>query len=112
MSQRIAKLCLTLALEPSGGRLAQLRELTATFQTAMDYLRSVPLSSASIRENLRCALTEWQRLAAALDHIAQADVLGQVCDASERLLDVTERLTDHYEQAMQMLIGDRIGRMA
>lgn len=112
LSQRIAKLCLTLALEPSGGRLTQLRELTATFQTAMDYLCSVPLSSESIRENLRTALTEWQRLAAALEHIGQADVLGKVCDASERLLDVSERLTDRCEQAMQMLIGDRIGRMA
>ena len=78
----------------------------------MDYLCSVPLSSQAIRENLRTALSEWQRLAAALEHIGQADVLSNVCDASERLLDVTERLTDHYEQAMQMLIGDRIGRMA
>ena len=39
------------------------------------------------------------------------NAIAQVSDASERLLDVSERLTDQYEQAMQVLIGDRIGRM-
>jgi AmiR/NasT family two-component response regulator len=44
--------------------------------------------------------------------VDDADALRQISDASERLLDVVERLTDQYEQAMQVLIGDRLGRMS
>jgi AmiR/NasT family two-component response regulator len=111
LSQRITKLCFLLALEPSGSRLTNLRELTASFQKAMDYLIDVPLSSAAIRVNLQAATTEWQRLSVTLESLDQTDALVHISDASERLLDVIERLTDQYEQAMQMLIGDRIGRM-
>lgn len=111
LSQRITKLCFMLALEPSGARLTPLRELAATFQIALDYLCNVPLSSVAIRENLETGLVEWRRLHATLDAIGDANAIAQVSDASERLLDVSERLTDQYEQAMQVLIGDRIGRM-
>ena len=111
LSQRITKLCFMLALEPSGARLAQLRELAATFQIALDYLCNVPLSSVAIRENLQTGLVKWRRLHATLDAIGDANAIAQVSDASERLPDVSERLTDQYEQAMQVLIGDRIGRM-
>ena len=111
LSQRITKLCFMLALAPSGARLTQLRELAATFQIALDYLCNVPLSSVAIRENLQTGLVEWRRLHATLDAIGDANAIAQVSDASERLLDVSERLTDQYEQAMQVLIGARIGRM-
>lgn len=111
LSQRITKLCVILALNPSGERLLQLRDMAGTFQTALDYLVGVPLSSPAIRDNLQAGLLEWQRLHALLDTITDTGALAQVCSASERLLDVSERLTDQYEQAMQMLIGDRIGRM-
>ncbi len=100
-----------LALEPIGARLTQLRELAATFQIALDHLCNVPLLSVAIRENLQVDLIEWRRLHTTLDAIGDANAITQVSDASERLLDVSERLTDQYEQAMQVLIGDRIGRM-
>ena len=111
LSQRIAKLCFMLAIEPGETQLSQLRELAVAFQDAMNYLRDVPLSSVAIRDDLQIALAEWERLSLTLDTIGRADALADISDSSERLLHVVERLTDHYEQAMQMLIGDRIGRM-
>ena len=63
LGQRIAKLCFLLALEPSGPTLAQLHALTGTFQTALDHLSRLPLSSAPIRDSLETATTAWQRLA-------------------------------------------------
>ena len=46
-----------------------------------------------------------------LDAISAPNTLAWASDASERLLQASARLTDLYEQAMQMLIGDRLGRM-
>lgn len=111
LSQRIAKLCFLIALAPSGARLTQLRELIASFQSAMDHLAGVPLTSPAIVADLQAATTEWQRLRSTLEALEKPDALDRISDASERLLVVMERLTDRYEQAMQVLIGDRIGRM-
>lgn len=111
LGQRIAKLCFMLAIDPSAGRVAQLRDLSGTFTSALGYLDALPLSSPVIRVELNNAHLEWERLGQALDSISDASALAQVSDASERLLEASERLTDQYEQAMQMLIGDRIGRM-
>ena len=112
LSQRITKLCFMLAIRPDAGRLAQLAELTKTFQTAMVYLVDVPLSSPSIRENLQAAQKDWQHLYDVLKSISDIKALDQISEAGERLLNVSERLTDQYERAMQILIGDRMGSMA
>jgi AmiR/NasT family two-component response regulator len=111
LGQRIAKLCFMLALAPTPAQLAQLRELSGSFQSALDQLQRLPLSSESICHDLDIAVDEWQRLRSAIESIADATALGRIRAASERLLDASERLTDQYEQAMQTLIGDRLGRL-
>ena len=111
LTQRISKLCFMLALDPTAQRIAHLRALVEQFQAAMDYLQEVPLSSAGIRDNLAMVVADWSRLRELLLSLGDPTTLDQVSNASERLLDVFERLTDQYEQAMQMLIGDRLGRM-
>ena len=98
-------------MEPLAARLLQLRELAQAFQTAVEYLTNMPLSSPTIRSSLHTATTEWQRLQTMQEAPAKVSVLAEISAASESLLDVVEKLTDHYQQAMQMLIGDRIGRM-
>ncbi len=97
-------------MEPLAALLLQLRERAQAFQTAVEYLTNMPLSSPTIR-SLHTATTEWQRLQTMQEAPAKASVLAEISAASESLLDVVEKLTDHYQQAMQMLIGDRIGRM-
>ena len=111
LGQRIAKLCFMVALEATAPRLAELGTLAASFKTALDYLRTLPLWSPAIAAHLEKAVLEWQRLEASLGDISDRAALPRVADASERLLDASERLTDQYEQAMQTLIGDRMGRM-
>lgn len=111
LTQRISKVCFMLALDPTAERIAHLRALAEQFQGAMDYLGEVPLSSAGIRDNLEAAVVDWTRLRDLLLTLGDPETLDQLSTASERLLDVFERLTDQYEQAMQMLIGDRLGRM-
>ncbi len=111
LGQRIAKLCFLLAVEPTAGRLADLRERAATFEQALETLRGLPLTSESIRACLQDLLSDWRRCRRLLDALQDPLTLDAVADVSERLLVGCERLTDHYEQAMQILIGDRIGRL-
>ena len=111
LGQRIAKLCFLLALEPSAAHLDALRTLTATFQAAFEHLETIPLSSVSIRADLGAAVAEWARLRQALAALDDLAALTGVAHASERLLEAAERLTDGYERAMQMLIGDRLERL-
>ncbi len=111
LSQRISKLCFLLAIDPTPVRVEQLAELKTTFQTAMDYLCDVPLSSPPIRETLHVALNEWRRLENVLEQIAGTESLREISDTGDRLLDASERLADQYEQAMQLLIGDQVGQL-
>jgi len=111
LGQRIAKLCFMLALAISPPRVAQLRTLTQTFQAALDHLRTLPLTSEAIAGSLQTVELEWQRLARSLVSISAPNALAEVADASERLLEASEQLTDQYERAMQMLIGDRLGKL-
>jgi len=111
LGQRIAKLCFLVAREPTASRLAQLTALATSFQTALDYLQKLPLWSPAIASHLDNATLEWRRLDGTLRDIGDRAALPRVADASERLLEASERLTDQYEQAMQTLIGERMGRM-
>ncbi len=111
LSQRIAKLCFQLAIAADPGRLRQLREVAAKFQDVLEYLNNVPLSSAAIRANLEQANLQWGKLTDALAALGDRDTLTRISYVSEQLLDVFERLTNQYEQSMQMLIGDPIGRI-
>lgn len=109
--QRIAKLCFLLALDPNGERLTELRQLTSSFRTAMEYLTTLPLSSGTIQDSLKAATMEWHRLSGALESLHESRVLAEIAESSEKLLHVIERLTGQYEQGMQVLQGNRIGRL-
>jgi AmiR/NasT family two-component response regulator len=111
LSQRIAKLCFQLAIAADPARLRQLRDVAAKFQDVLEYLNNVPLSSAAIRANLEQANLHWGKLTDALAALGDRDTLIRISFISEQLLDVFERLTNQYEQSMQMLIGDPIGRI-
>lgn len=109
LSQRIAKCCFMLSVAPSKELLQELHLLCDKYQFAEDYLCRAPISTPQIIKDLDAAKVEWQRMLQALKNLQNAKALTEILDASERLLDSMERLTDQYEQAMQMLIGDRLG---
>lgn len=111
LSQRITKLCYFLLNAPNADLLAQIQLHTAQFDKALDYLAKAPLSTAMINADIGFAQAEWERLKTALGQLQNVDALKTISDSSEQLLDVFERLTDQYEKAMQILIGDRLGSM-
>jgi two-component system, response regulator PdtaR len=111
LSQRIAKLCFLLAINPDPARLRELRDVAAKFQEVLDYLNGVPLSSAAIRASLEQANVHWAGMSDALGALGDRETLVRVAFISEQLLGVFDRLAQQYEQSMQMLIGDQIGRI-
>jgi AmiR/NasT family two-component response regulator len=111
LSQRICKFCFLLAIEPQPARAAQLSRLVEAFQKAMDFLFGAPLTSPPIKTALDNARVEWKNLGQLLGAISEASALSQISEVSDRLLGIFEHLTDQYEQALQVLIGDRMGRM-
>lgn len=111
LSQRISKFCFLLAIDPQPLRASQLSNVIEAFQDALDFLVGAPISSPTIAATLETALVQWRRLKELLESRSNATTLGQVSEATERLLDISEDLTEQYEQAMQILIGDRMGRM-
>jgi AmiR/NasT family two-component response regulator len=111
LSQRIGKLCFLLAIEPSALRATQLTRVTEAFQTGIDFLTGAPLSSKTIRADLEIVLGEWKRLKTLLESMSDPVALARISATSDRLLALSEQLTDLYEQAMQVLIGDRMGRL-
>lgn len=111
LSQRIAKLCFLLAITPEPARLRELREIAAKFEEVLRYLNNVPLSSAAIRADLEQANLHWAKMSGALGALGDRDTLVRISFISEQLLAVFERLAHQYEQSMQMLIGDQVGRI-
>lgn len=111
LSQRITKLCYFLLNAPNADLMAQIQLHTTQFDKALDYLAKAPLSTAMINADIKFAQIEWERLKTAINQLQSANALTTISDSSEQLLDVFERLTDQYEKAMQILIGDRLGSM-
>jgi AmiR/NasT family two-component response regulator len=111
LSQRIAKLCFLLAISPEPARLRELRDVATKFQEVLDYLNDVPLSSAAIRANLEQANVQWGRMSDALGALSDRETLVRISFISEQLLAVFEQLTQQYEQSMQVLTGDPVGRI-
>ena len=52
-----------------------------------------------------------QQLDRCLDNLSDPDTLAETATIADRLLAVSESLADQYEQAMQLLMGERIGTM-
>ncbi len=114
LSQRFAKYAL---LEMVGDQAALqhneagMAESRAAFEKALQYLNEIPLTSKDIRTALDAAAVCWEQLLAGTARTPQRagpeqlERLGRLAVASEDLLDVFERLSAHYEQSMQMLVG-------
>ncbi len=109
LSQRIVKTCLLLRLAPDGARMAALVAARADFERALDYLRHAPVASAGIAAALPRVEACWAELAATLGRLDAVEALARIGAIGDELLGLTEALTDQYAQAMQTLVGDRLG---
>lgn len=111
LSQRVGKLCLLLALDTAAGpglvaaRAKALQADAAAFGEALAELRGMPVRTPEIERWLLEAAAQWDAMQP-FQH-GRGEV-PRCVEISERLLEVSEALTDAYEQAAQVLIGDRM----
>ncbi len=74
------------------------------FSQGLDYLKSVPLSTAAIREELDRAGEVWLALNAAWTRTRARQGQQDLVSLSETLVERFDRLTEFYERSLQMLL--------
>lgn len=75
------------------------------FKQALGTLAGAPVSTASIRNELQLAESQWMFFAGALHKKPEPEALRTVATTSERLLDVMNNLTNLYDGALKELLG-------
>ena len=87
------------------GARQQLTSDADEFRQAMLTLEAAPLTTPAIREELAQGNGQWVFFSAALQRKADARGLADVATTSERLLEVTDRLTGLYDAALKQVLG-------
>jgi len=108
LSQRMAKnYYLTAANVNLTAATHQIQLDKAEFNTAMATLIKTPISTNAIREDLELCSAQWFLFEGALDLPRnRADAMKNVASTSERLLELTNSLTDKYEKALKDVLGN------
>jgi AmiR/NasT family two-component response regulator len=84
------------------------------FETTLTYLNGLPLSSSAIQEILRDAGIAWLVLVSASNSLLSDEKLGMIqrqknleelAECSESLLQLFEKLAEHYSHSLDMLVG-------
>jgi hypothetical protein len=106
LSQRMGKNYFLIAagLDPKPLR-DQITSDVADFRQALTGLASAPISTASIRNELALAESQWLFFESALRRKPDASALQTVATTSERLLEVMNNLTSMYDSALRELLG-------
>ena len=111
LGQRVSKLCLLLALDLGAdhatvvARAERLHAAATAFTQAAAELERMPIRTPEIERWQLEARTQWAEM---VPFQRGQGAMTRCIEVSERLLDVMEALTEAYEQAAQVLIGDRI----
>lgn len=106
LSQRLAKNYNLRAISPEDKALReQLQADAQAFRHGMDMLAKAPISTPAIRTQLELAQGQWMFFDAALQRPADTRGLEAVATTSERLIEVTNQLTDLYEVALKEVLG-------
>ena len=106
LSQRMAK---NYSLAAAGWDSAALRGQLASdaveFKQALATMAAAPLSTPGIRDELALGESQWVFFEAALQRKSDGRSLETVATTSERLLEVMDRLTDLYDNALKDALG-------
>jgi AmiR/NasT family two-component response regulator len=110
LSQRLAKLALMAPKAAGEGEaVAPLREAmaqaTQAFEAGLAQLEAAPLTSTEIRDTLAQARKAWTELLEGAEQGGQAPGRMRIASASEALLDVSDRLTEAYQNSLHVLMG-------
>ncbi len=106
LSQRMAK-NYSLAAAGWDSKLTQDQMISdvVEFKQALVVLTAAPLSTPGIREELALGASQWFFLEAALQRKPDARGLENVATTSERLLEVMDKLTGLYDNALKDVLG-------
>jgi Type IV pili methyl-accepting chemotaxis transducer N-term len=107
LSQRIAKnYFLSVANVNTSAASLQIAQDKTEFNTALQMLIKTPISTTGIREDLELCSAQWFLFENAVDLPKnRADAMKNVASSSERLLELTNSLTDKYEKALKDVLG-------
>lgn len=100
-AQRLVKDALLCALLDPVAATSVLLRTSADYEQVQRQIEAVPLSSPEIRAALDAVQAGWLTLQRAL----RATDLAAVVGAGEQLLQAVDRLTDHYEHSLQVLMS-------
>ncbi|QTD43925.1 type IV pili methyl-accepting chemotaxis transducer N-terminal domain-containing protein [Ottowia testudinis] len=102
MSQRMAKnYFLQAAGIDAAAAGAALNADVAAFRSGMATLAAAPISTPGIRGELELAQAQWMLFEASLSHRGDKSALRDILTTSERLLEVMDKLTALYEEALR-----------
>ncbi len=106
LSQRMAKLALLLPAAADAQALqAQLSQVAAAFEDGLRQLAAAPLSTPEIAAMREAGQEAWRELCAAVPLAGQAGGRMKLAGASEELLSVFDRLTQAYQDSVEVLLG-------
>lgn len=106
LSQRLAKNYFLVAakLEETSTR-QQMNADVVEFQSTLSSLVKLPITTTNIRNELTLGEQQWIFFEAALRNKPDESGLKNIATASERLLEVMDRLTGLYEGALRDVLG-------
>ena len=106
LSQRMAKHYFLMAagVEPKASQ-TQMNADAAEFKQALQALAAAPVSTAAIRSELDLGQAQWLFFETAMRRSPDAQGMAAVATTSERLLEVTDRLTSLYDAALREVLG-------
>jgi AmiR/NasT family two-component response regulator/nitrate/nitrite-specific signal transduction histidine kinase len=105
LAQRVAKEVMVALATDRAPASEPLAVAVGAFEAALLELERAPLSTETIRASLAAARDEWMRMmrsVAALDSAAERVACAQASDA---LVQIFDRLTEHYQRSLEALVG-------
>ena len=106
LSQRLAKNYFMQAANLNSNPIRlQLASDRAEFKAGLAMLKNAPISTASIRNDIDLCEAQWFLFETSIDKPrSRPFVMDDVAVSSERLLDITTSLSNHYEKAVKDIV--------
>jgi len=105
LAQRVAKEALVSLATDRAPATEALNAAVVAFEAALKELEGAPLSSDLIRSSLAAARDEWLQMMRALAVFEEANERAACAVASDALVQIFDRLTEHYQRSLEALMG-------
>jgi hypothetical protein len=105
LAQRVAKEAIVSLATARPPAPEPMNAAVAAFEDALGEMERAPLSSALIRASLAAARDEWGRMMRSVGAFDEAAERNACAAASDALVQVFDRLTEHYQRSIEALMG-------